>query len=62
MNEEMTILWSIIIFFFFQTVCLADANEGFWIAKLDKKNNLHSSEKDLKHIYLYENFANVLIR
>jgi hypothetical protein len=41
-------------------VCLADANEGFWIAKLDKKNNLHSSEKDLKHIYLYENFANVL--
>ena len=49
-------------FLFLSNVCFADANEGFWIANLDNKNNLHSNEKDLKHIYLYENFANVLIR
>ena len=44
-----------------QTMCLDNANESFWIANLENKNNLHSNEKDLKHIYLYENFANVLI-
>ena len=43
-------------------MCLADGNEGFQIANLENKNNLQSNEKDLKHIYLYENFANVLIR
>jgi hypothetical protein len=37
-----------IIFFFFQTVCLDNANESFWIANLENKNNLHSNEKDLK--------------